>query len=243
MIDIHSHIVFDVDDGPKTLEESLALIGESYRQGVRTIISTSHRRKGMFETPERTIHEHFRVVKEAAEERYEDLSILYGGELFYTEDLRQKLEKGMVPTLNGTRYALIEFSMLTPWRDIHSALTKVLMLGITPVVAHIERYNALEYKAERVRELIDMGCYTQINSNHVLKPKLFGDSEKLFKKRARYFLKEDVVHCVASDMHNLDKRPPYMQAAYETIFKDYGRHKAHALFKGNLEKIISNQVL
>ena len=49
MIDIHSHIVFDVDDGPKTLEESLALIGESYRQGVRTIISTSHRRKGMFE--------------------------------------------------------------------------------------------------------------------------------------------------------------------------------------------------
>ena len=52
MIDIHSHIVFDVDDGPKTIEESLDLIGESYRQGVRTIVSTSHRRKGMFETPE-----------------------------------------------------------------------------------------------------------------------------------------------------------------------------------------------
>lgn len=52
MIDIHSHIVFDVDDGPTTIEESLALIGESYRQGVRTIVSTSHRRKGMFETPE-----------------------------------------------------------------------------------------------------------------------------------------------------------------------------------------------
>lgn len=50
MIDVHSHIVFDVDDGPKTLEESLELIGESYAQGVRTIVSTSHRRKGMFET-------------------------------------------------------------------------------------------------------------------------------------------------------------------------------------------------
>ena len=50
MIDIHSHIVFDVDDGPKTIEDSRALLEESYRQGVRTIISTSHRRKGMFET-------------------------------------------------------------------------------------------------------------------------------------------------------------------------------------------------
>ncbi len=52
MIDIHSHIVFDVDDGPKTLKESLNLISESYRQGVRTIVSTSHRRKDMFETPD-----------------------------------------------------------------------------------------------------------------------------------------------------------------------------------------------
>ena len=52
MIDIHSHIVFDVDDGPKSIEESKALLKEAYNQGVRTIVSTSHRRKGMFETPE-----------------------------------------------------------------------------------------------------------------------------------------------------------------------------------------------
>ena len=55
MIDIHSHIVFDVDDGPKTREDTRALLEESYRQGVRTIISTSHRRKGMFETHRRKI--------------------------------------------------------------------------------------------------------------------------------------------------------------------------------------------
>ena len=63
MIDVHSHIVFDVDDGPKTLEESLDLIGESYAQGVRAIVSTSHRRKGMFETPEDKIFANFSKVK------------------------------------------------------------------------------------------------------------------------------------------------------------------------------------
>ena len=57
MIDIHSHIVFDVDDGPKSREESKSLLIEAYRQGVRTIVSTSHRRKGMYETPEEKIAE------------------------------------------------------------------------------------------------------------------------------------------------------------------------------------------
>lgn len=181
MIDIHSHIVFDVDDGPTTIEESLALIGESYRQGVRTIVSTSHRRKGMFETPEDKIFANFSQVKEAAEAKYEGLKILYGGELYYSSDILEKLERGQVPKMNNTRFALIEFSMTTPWKDIHTALSNVIMLGITPVVAHIERYNALEFNEERVRELINMGCYTQINSSHVLKPKLFGDKYRQFK--------------------------------------------------------------
>lgn len=241
MIDIHSHIVFDVDDGPKSLEESLNLISESYRQGVRTLVSTSHRRKDMFETPEEKIHANFLKVKEAAEKKFPDLSILYGGELYYTEDLRQKLEKNLVPTMDGSRYALIEFSMTTPWRDMHQALTKVLMLGITPLVAHIERYNALENKPDCVQEIINMGCYTQVNSNHVLKPKLFGDKEKVFKQRGRYFLEADLVHCIASDMHNLDKRPPYMKEAYDLVAKTYGQARAQALFKENMQALLEDK--
>ncbi|MCC9896075.1 tyrosine protein phosphatase, partial [Streptococcus agalactiae] len=166
MIDIHSHIVFDVDDGPKTLEESLSLIEESYRQGVRIIVATSHRRKGMFETPEDIIFKNFSIVKHEAEKRFEHLQILYGGELYYTSDMLEKLKLKQIPTLNNTKFALIEFSMQTSWKDIHTALSNVLMLGITPVVAHIERYNALENQKERVKEIINMGCYTQINSSH-----------------------------------------------------------------------------
>ena len=243
MIDIHSHIVFDVDDGPKTIEESLKLIGESYRQGVRTIVSTSHRRKGMFETPEDKIFAHFSQVKEAAEAEYEGLEILYGGELYYSSDILEKLERGQVPKMNNTRFALIEFSMTTPWKDIHTALSNVIMLGITPIVAHIERYNVLEFNEDRVRELINMGCYTQINSSHVLKPKLFGDKERQFKKRARYFLEKNLVHCVASDMHNLGPRPPFMAEAKKIITKDFGVRRAYALFEDNPQTLLENQDL
>ena len=243
MIDIHSHIVFDVDDGPKTIEDSRALLEESYRQGVRTIISTSHRRKGMFETPEAKIEENFKQVQELAKEIADDLTVLYGAEIYYTSDILDKLEQGKIPRLADSQYALIEFSMITPYKEIHTALSNVLRLGVTPVVAHIERYHCLENDEKKVRDLINMGCYTQINSSSVLKPKLFGDTYKFMKKRTQFFLEKDLVHFVASDMHNLDPRPPYMQEAYQIISKKYGESHAEQLFRKNQELLLRSEYI
>ncbi|MBS6245239.1 tyrosine protein phosphatase [Streptococcus gordonii] len=243
MIDIHSHIVFDVDDGPKTIEDSRTLLEESYRQGVRTIISTSHRRKGMFETPEAKIEENFKQVQELAKEIADDLTVLYGAEIYYTSDILDKLEQEKIPRLAGSQYALIEFSMITPYKEIHTALSNVLRLGVTPVVAHIERYHCLENDEKKVRDLINMGCYTQINSSSVLKPKLFGDTYKFMKKRAQFFLEKDLVHFVASDMHNLDPRPPYMQEAYQIISKKYGESHAEQLFRKNQELLLRSEYI
>ena len=243
MIDIHSHIVFDVDDGPETLEESRSLLEESYRQGVRTVISTSHRRKGMFETPEAKIEENFKRVQEMAKEIADDLTLLYGAEIYYTSDVLDKLEQGIIPRLADTQYALVEFSMTTPYREIHAALSNLLRLGITPVVAHIERYHCLENDEKRVRELVNMGCYTQINSSSVLKPKLFGDKYKFMKKRAHFFLERKLVHFVASDMHNLGPRPPYMQEAYQIISKKYGSSYAEQLFRENQEILLRSEYI
>lgn len=243
MIDIHSHIVFEVDDGPKTIEDSRALLEESYRQGVRTIISTSHRRKGMFETPEAKIEENFKQVQELAKEIADDLTVLYGAEIYYTSDILDKLEQGEIPRLADSQYALIEFSMITPYKEIHTALSNVLRLGVTPVVAHIERYHCLENDEKKVRDLINMGCYTQINSSSVLKPKLFGDTYKFMKKRAQFFLEKDLVHFVASDMHNLDPRPPYMQEAYQIISKKYGESHAEQLFRKNQELLLRSEYI
>ncbi|MTB64725.1 tyrosine protein phosphatase [Streptococcus sp. zg-86] len=243
MIDIHSHIIFDVDDGPKNREESKALLAESYAQGVRTIIATSHRRKHMFETPEATIATHFREVEQLAQQIAPDLTIYYGAEIYYTSDILEKLEKKSIPTLAGTSYVLIEFSMNTPYKEIHTALSNILRLGLTPVVAHIERYHCLENEAKKVQDLIEMGCYMQINSSSVLKPKLFGDKYKFMKKRARFFLDHKLVHFVASDMHNLSNRRPYMREAYEFIAKQYGKSYARALFYENQQLLLKDQFI
>ena len=244
MIDIHSHIVFDVDDGPKSREESKALLTEAYRQGVRTIVSTSHRRKGMFETPEEKIAENFLQVREIAKEVASDLVIAYGAEIYYTPDVLDKLEKNRIPTLNNSRYALIEFSMNTSYRDIHSALSKILMLGdYSSYLLTLSVMMHLKMMKKRVRELIDMGCYTQVNSSHILKPKLFGERYKFMKKRAQYFLEQDLVHVIASDMHNLDGRPPHMAEAYDLVTQKYGEAKAQELFIDNPRKIVMDQLI
>ncbi|MER0122262.1 capsular polysaccharide biosynthesis protein Cps4B [Streptococcus sp. ZJ100] len=243
MIDIHSHIVFDVDDGPRNLEEARALLEESYRQGVRTIIATSHRRKRMFETPEEKIAANFREVQTLAQEIAPDLTILYGAEIYYTSDILEKLEKKSIPTLAGTSYVLIEFSMNTPYKDIQAGLSNLLRLGLTPVLAHIERYHCLEKDAKKVQELIAMGCYMQINSSSVLKPTLFGDKYKFMKKRARFFLEHSLVHFVASDMHSVEQRTTYMAQAYESISAQYGESYAQKLFQENQQRLLIDQLI
>ena len=82
MIDLHSHIIFGVDDGPETIEESKQLLIEAVNQGVRTIVATSHRRVGMFETPEEEIQINFKQVQELAKEITPNLTILYGAEVY-----------------------------------------------------------------------------------------------------------------------------------------------------------------
>ncbi|HEM6088841.1 TPA: tyrosine protein phosphatase [Streptococcus suis] len=241
MIDIHSHIIFGVDDGPATIEESIELIKLAKNQGVRIIVATSHRRKGMFETPEKIIKANFIKLKEAVQAKYPDLRLCYGGELYYSKSLMEKLEKRKVPSLNASRYILLEFSMNTPWKDIQKAVNEVNLLGLTPVLAHIERYDALAFNADRVNELIDKGCMTQVNSSHVLKQGLIGDRTKEFKKRVQFFLEQDLVHCVASDMHNTTTRPPFMKEAYHLVKKEYGEDRAKALFKKNPLLILKNQ--
>lgn len=243
MIDVHSHIIFDVDDGPSTLDESISLLKMAYAQGVRKIVATSHRRKGMFETHEEKVIKNFQIIKETMKEILPTLELYYGGELYYSSDIQKKLEEKKVPTMNNTRFALIEFSSGTSWKEIHSALSNVLMLGITPLVAHIERYNALEFDEKRVSEIINMGCYTQINSSNVLKPKIFGDKYKIHKKRAKFFLEKDLVHCVASDMHNTNVRPPHMKEAYTQITNDYDKKKADELFIINPKTLLEDDYI
>ena len=228
MIDIHSHVIFGVDDGAKTEKDTRDLLEESYRQGVRTIIATPHRRRGMFETDIEIIKENFKRVEEIATEVAEDLRVYLGSEVYYKEGEIEKIESGVYPRLADTDYVLVEFPYEMRYKEIHRALNKIILLGLTPVVAHVERYNDVDEKG--VQEFINMGVYIQVNAASVLKPKLIGDKHKSYKKRAKKYLDED-------------SRRTYMKEAYDIIEKKYGPTIAYELFEKNQEKLLMNKII
>lgn len=231
MVDIHAHIIFDVDDGPASLEESLALLKISYDQGVRVVIATSHRYPRLFNKEEEEIFQCFEQLREAARKILPDLTLLYGAELYYTKNLLSRLQDKKLPTLNHTRFILVEWPIYTTIKAIQSAVQELCSAGYIPIIAHVERYDSLAFKKEAVEELIRLGAYIQVNSNHLLLPKWFGQYGSSANKRAWYLVKHNLVHVVASDMHNIEKRPPFMHAAYRAVAKKYGQDRANFLFR------------
>ena len=241
MIDIHSHIIFGVDDGAKTEVDTKDLLVESYKQGVRKIIATPHRRRGMFETDLEIIIENFKRVEEIAKEVSDDLKVYLGCEIFYREDEIENIENRKHPTLADTDYILVEFPYEMRYRDINRALNKIMFLGLTPIVAHVERY--MDVDENGIHQLINMGVYIQVNAESVLKTKLIGDKHKHLKKRAKKYLDKNLVHFIASDMHNVETRKTHMKEAFEIIKNKYGLSKALELFEENQEKLLMNKII
>ncbi len=115
----------------------------------------------MFETPEKIIMTNFVQVKERVKVAYPEMTLCYGAELYYSKDILSKLEKRKFQLLME-RYILLEFSKNTPWKEIQEAVNEVMLLGLTPLLAHIERYDALAFQSERVEELIDKGVILKL---------------------------------------------------------------------------------
>lgn len=101
-----------------------------------------------------------RAKKSVVAERFPELTLCYGGELYYTKDIIGKLDAKKLPTLNGTKQVLVEFSMNTLLEGDPRGSQWNHIVRINSVIAHIERYDALAFKGERVAELIDKGCFT-----------------------------------------------------------------------------------
>ncbi len=244
MIDIHSHIIFCVDDGARNIEETKEILLDSYRQGVKTIIMTPHRRKNMFETPDSVIHTNFLKVKEIAKNISEELNVYLGSEIYYTIDVLEKLKNKEYMTLANTDYVLMEFNNHITFHDLSNALSSIIKIELTPIIAHVERYECLDKnKNGRVDELIDIGCLIQVNAANVLKPKLFGDVLKKYKRRVKYLLANNLVHFVASDVHNMTDRKNYMHEAYIAVKSKYGEGFAKKIFIQNQSKILRGEHL
>ena len=231
--DIHTHFIPNVDDGSSSLEETIELLKHEYNDGVRTIYLTSHYRENMFEPDLDYLQEQFKKVEAIVPTIAPDLRVFIGCEFHACADMIEILNNHQRPTMGNGRAVIIEFSDRWNYSEIKERCYALIMNGYDPIIAHIERYSALLGHLDRVQELIDMGCYIQINADSFL-----GYSGLKIKMFANKVMKNHLLHFVASDGHNLTNRKPHLGECVNYIEKKMGSEYAKMIFIENPRNII-----
>lgn len=234
LIDIHCHIIPDVDDGPRTEEEAVALLRLQKRQGVDTIIATPHYRKRMFTTDMRYVRRQFRRLQNLAER--EGIRLFLGCEIHECFQMAEVMEEKNLSTMAGSRYVLLEFSGATDYKEMKTQVYHLRSNGYRPIIAHIERYEAIRKKPDLADELKEMGARIQVNAESVM-----GQSGFMTKMFCKNLIRRDVVSFIGSDSHDTKHRIPNLGKCADYLTKKYGRDYARTILIDNPEKILRGE--
>lgn len=216
-VDIHHHLLYGLDDGAQTFEDTKAMLKMAHKNGVKVIAATTHVMPGIERFDLMDYRERLATAQKWSDEQALGIRICFGSEIFYTASTERLLMEGYVPTLNGTSNILVEFNPNETYEKIRDAVRRLGNAGYTVVIAHAERYNALR-KIKNISDLKDqLSALIQINANTVLSAK--GFLQKLWLKRV---MKHDLCDAIATDAHNASSRKCRMKACYELVKTEWG---------------------
>lgn len=230
MIDVHSHVVFGVDDGPSTMEESLRMISEAEELGVKVIIATPHYQEKLFDT-DRVISNYQELVYRAG---CYDVSIRLGREVLLSHSMISDIKNMKSLTLDNSKYLLFEFPFNAVPIYAQEAVYRLQLENITPVIAHPERCKNFLYNMETFKGFIKAGCLVQLDAASVIG--IYGRAVREFAKR---LIKMDMVDFVASDAHNTEAYSDWFRKAYMTVIQWAGKETADRMFFTNAEAIVN----
>jgi len=236
MVDIHCHILPDVDDGPTSWEMAVEMCAMAVSDGIEHIVATPHAndRYAYDRNAFQSMLE--RLQNEAAAG---SLSFSLGCDFHLSYDnLQNAFVNPQHYVIGNTRYLLVEFSNFGIPPQTTSYLQRLLDGGIVPVITHPERYPGLRDHMQRVLEWVSLGCAVQITANS-----LTGTWGNRAETGARWLLDRDAVHVIATDAHNTTRRPPVLSVARDDIANEYSADVARALVDDNPRAIVGGKAL
>lgn len=206
--DIHAHILPGIDDGAKDWEDARKMLDIAVSQGIRTIIATPHYSRRV--QPEQ-IRELVHKLTLEAKRICPEFNIYPGQEIQYFDSMTDALKDGKALTLADSRYVLTEFMPTTPYQKMYQGLRKIQQAGYYPVIAHVERYEALR-KIESFRELREMGCLMQMNYQS-LQGSVFDKNVRWCRKQVQ----QGRIHVLGTDMHHSVHRAPVVDKSLDWL--------------------------
>jgi protein-tyrosine phosphatase len=195
--DIHSHFIPGIDDGAKSIDDSLALIRGMKELGYKKVITTPHiMTDGYRNTPE-IILSGLEKVKEALKKAEIDIEIEAAAEYYYDFEFENKIKTGNVMTF-GKKYLLWEIPFINPPENMNQLIFEMATRGYKPVLAHVERYGFWQQNFEKYEELADRGVLLQMNINSVT-----GHYSIPTRKAAQWLIDKNMISFVGSDCHHI----------------------------------------
>ena len=209
--DIHSHLIPGIDDGVKTMEESLELIRQFSDLGFKKLVTTPHVMSDYFKNTSEIILSGAEEVKKAIKEAGISMQFDAAAEYYLDENLIARLKKEPMLTI-GDQYLLFEISYINPPDNLFNAIFEISVNGYTPLLAHPERYDYWYNRLDEYKKLKEAGALFQINVNS-----LAGYYGVAAKRTAEKLIDENMVDFVGSDMHG----QRHMNSLYKVVHEKY----------------------
>ena len=235
IIDIHSHILPGIDDGAASAQEALRMLREAGKQGIREVVATPHYSRHFQNNRPQQILDLCTELQEAAGRHRLNVRIHPGQEIMYSENIPRMLAEGELLTMAGSRYVLVEFYPGTAYMEITRAVRMLVMEGFSPIIAHVERCHAVR-DTERIEELTKQGALMQMNFTSVC-----GSWMDSSVRWCRKLLKEEYIHFMGTDMHNMSARRPETAEAVSWIRKRLDPGYMREILRDNAAKVIGNE--
>ena len=201
MTDVHSHILFDVDDGCSTLKESIELLKKMHDIGFNNIILTPHYIDGSeYNSKNNEKLSKLKELKEEIKKENIDINIYLGNEIFINNNIYELIKSKNIYTLNNTRYILVELPFHNQIVNLEDIIYELKIKGLIPIIAHPERYTYFQKNYKEVDRLKEEGFLFQANYSSILG--YYGkDAQKLLK----YMLKKQYIDYLGTDIHKTKK--------------------------------------
>lgn len=219
LVDLHCHVLPGVDDGARDDTAALRMLQIAEGDGIDIVVATPHAHR----CPAAVIPDAVAHLNRRAEDAGLTVRVVPGSEVRLAAGLANRYRAGDLLTLNATSYLLLELPLSGGWPPYVTRVVRDLQaLGLRPVLAHAERYDAVQRDPAIVSELIAMGVPIQINA-----ASLVGPAERGAQPAAERLVAGRLAHLIASDAHNPEWRPPRLRPALERVAQLAGADYAH----------------
>ena len=239
MIDIHCHLLFNVDDGSKDILESVKVIRDMNDFGYNDIILTPHYiSKSNYSSSKEDNIKKLNELKEILKKENISVNLFLGNEIYIDYDILDLLKDGIISTLNNSHYLLIELPMSGEFNGYLDIFSELKNYGYKIILAHPERYLSFQNDFNKIYELVNNGIYLQSNIESIIAG--YGKSARKLMKR---LLKEDLVSVIATDIHHAKHDYTKWNKAKKKIVRLIGEEKFLKLTTNNPKKIILDDTI